>query len=82
MQNMFCEERESMFMTRNFDLASIDKLGVNFTMRIPAITKTMIEELDPEKKKGLRLAILITMAKVLHDAKAVIKSIIRWWFQI
>jgi hypothetical protein len=44
------------------------KLLDNFSMRVPVITKKLIEKLTPVQKKKLNEKILITIAEVLHDA--------------
>lgn len=46
-----------------------DKLTEEFTIRIPEITKNLIKQLDSQQKKRLNEAILVTMARALHDAK-------------
>jgi hypothetical protein len=46
----------------------IDKLNESFSMRIPEITKTLLEKLTPEQKKTLHNAILVIIAKHLHDS--------------
>lgn len=46
----------------------IDKLNEQFSMRIPEVTKTHLEKLTPEQKKSLYNAILVLIAKHLHDS--------------
>jgi len=46
----------------------IDKLNEQFSMRIPEVTKSLLEKLTPEQKKSLYSAILILIAQHLHEA--------------
>lgn len=46
----------------------IDKLTEPFSMRIPEITKTLLENLTAEQKKSLHNAMLLIIAKHLHDS--------------
>ena len=46
----------------------IDKLNEQFSMRIPEVTKSFLEKLNPEQKKALHNAILVVIAKHLHDS--------------
>ncbi|NLF52539.1 MAG: hypothetical protein GX577_15530 [Leptolinea sp.] len=50
------------------ELQDIDKLEVNFTLRIPEVTKGQLERLPPGMKKKLNNRILLTMARTLHEA--------------
>ena len=50
------------------ELHDIDKLEINFTLRIPEITKGHIDRLSSEMKKKLNNRILLTMARTLHEA--------------
>ncbi len=50
------------------ELQDIDKLEVNFTLRIPEVTKRQLERLPAAMKKKLNNRILLTMARTLHDA--------------
>jgi len=45
-----------------------DKLTESFAMRIPEITKRKLDKLSPKDKKSLNEALLITIARVLHEA--------------
>ena len=47
----------------------IDKLTETFSLRIPEITKRLIDGLSKPDKTKLNEAILLTIAKCLHDAK-------------
>jgi hypothetical protein len=46
-----------------------DKLTESYTLRIPAITKRMIDKLTKSQVKQLNERIMITMASVLHQAR-------------
>ena len=46
-----------------------DKRTEIFSMRIPSITKALIEGLSPTDKTRLNDSILMTIAKCLHEAK-------------
>jgi hypothetical protein len=47
----------------------IDKLPETFSLRIPEITKHMIDGLSKADKNKLNEAILITIAKTIHESK-------------
>ena len=50
----------------------LDKLTEQYTLKIPAITKELIDKLSgeiPDFKKRLNVAILMTMAEEIHKAK-------------
>ncbi len=50
------------------ELNDIDKLEVNFTLRIPEVTKRQLERLPATMKKKLNNRILLAMAHILHEA--------------
>jgi len=52
-----------------YDIKDIDKLVENYQLRIPEITKHKIDNLSKQKKDQLNLEILITIARVLHEAE-------------
>jgi hypothetical protein len=53
----------------NEPMSDIDKLENNFSLRIPAATKRMLDDLSKVQKTKLNEAILITIAKAIHDSK-------------
>ena len=46
-----------------------DKLTEEYTIRIPEVTKTYIDNLSPTFKKRLNNEILKTMARVVHESR-------------
>jgi len=46
----------------------IDKLTESYTLRIPEVTKAKTDRLSSSWKKKLNEAILLTIARTLHDA--------------
>lgn len=50
-------------------VTEIDKLTETFSLRIPEITKHMIDGLSKADKNKLNEAILITIAKTIHESK-------------
>jgi len=61
------EERWEDIMTAE-ELQDIDKLEVNFTLRIPEVTDKQIKRLPAPMKKKLNNRILVVMARTLHEA--------------
>ena len=47
----------------------IDKLTESYTFRIPEITKVKTDRLSAAWKKKLNEALLLTTAKILHEAE-------------
>ena len=47
----------------------IDKLTETFSLRIPEITKHHIDKLSKAEKVRLNEAVLLTIAKCLHESK-------------
>lgn len=47
----------------------LDKLTETFSLRIPEITKHMIDNLSKADKTRLNEAIILTIARILHDSK-------------
>jgi len=50
-------------------LEQVDKLTENYTVRVPEILKKQIDNLPMSHKRRLTEAILVAMAKVVHDAR-------------
>ena len=50
------------------DIHEHDKLDETFAFRIPELTKKMAVKLSPEFKKKLNAELLMTIARVLHEA--------------
>lgn len=46
-----------------------DKLMESFSLRIPEITKHMIDELTPNWKRRMNEEILLAIARVLHESR-------------
>ena len=46
-----------------------DKLTAEYSLRIPEITKNLIDMLTKSQKSKLNERLLITIAKQLHDAR-------------
>ena len=57
-----------MIEDRDFQITP-DKLTESYSLRIPAITKEMIERLPKRFKKVLNEEILLVIARVLHDSR-------------
>jgi hypothetical protein len=53
----------------NYDLGDIDKLTELYSIRIPEILKAHIDKLSPRRRKALNDAVLIAMARVVHEAR-------------
>ena len=49
--------------------AEYDKLSETYSMRIPEITKNKIDKLPPPIKRKLNYELLLTIARVLHEAE-------------
>jgi len=56
-------------MAVGYELGDIDKLTEMFSIRIPEILKVEIDRLSPQAKKDLNAAVLVTIAKIIHDSK-------------
>jgi hypothetical protein len=50
-------------------LEQVDKLTENYTIRVPEILKKQIDSLPMSHKRRLTEAILVAMARVVHDAR-------------
>lgn len=47
----------------------MDKKLATISVRVPSITKSKIDNLNPTQKKALNETILITIARAIHDAE-------------
>jgi hypothetical protein len=51
------------------DIEDIDKCTAVFSLKIPEITKSMIDKLPFSFKKKLKKEILLAITRVLHEAE-------------
>ena len=56
-------------MSNEFMTEEIDKLTETFSIRIPEITKHMIDGLSKADKVRLNESVLVAIARVLHESK-------------
>jgi len=47
----------------------MDKKLETISVRVPSITKSKVDRLNPTQKKALNEAILVTVARAIHDAE-------------
>ena len=47
----------------------MDKKLETISVRVPSITKSKVDRLNPTQKKALNEAILVTDARAIHDAE-------------
>ena len=50
-------------------LEQIDKLTEQYTIRVPEVLKKQIDKMPTSHKRRLTEAILVAMAKVVHDSR-------------
>jgi len=52
-----------------YDLGDIDKLTELYSIRIPEALKMHIDKLSPSRRRALNEAVLISMARFVHEAR-------------
>jgi len=50
-------------------MVETDKLTETYAIRVPEVTKAAIDRLDSKQKKSMNEAVLIAIARALHDAR-------------
>lgn len=56
-------------MSNGYDFSEIDKCDDLFQIRIPTVTKILLEKLSSKQKAELKNEILIVITKAIHMAK-------------